>query len=175
MASPDSGTLCAAPAEVPTDIATTPDLPPFNPYAAPEQIFECLPDGLPTTPAVAPEHAYHEKANALPLLPAAAECLEPGVKSFWTTMSTSRSLDVKLPSECAAIICWSRIPRLTGTTLMELLRYYDQLTSSSDSEVSAMLMEGFTTTLSAVEWVEDDSSPLMPGSLTCDVVVWYTT
>jgi len=90
-------------------------------------------------------------------------------------MSTYRSLDVKLPSECAATICWSRTPKLKGATLMELLRYYDELTSSSNSDVSAMLMEGFTTTLSAVEWVEDDSSRPTPGFLTCDAAVWYTT
>ena len=175
MASNDSCTLCASPAEVPTDVATTPDLPPFNPYAAPEQIFECLPDGLPTHTPVAPEHAYHEKEHVLPLLLEASARLERELLAYWLTMGTYRLLDVNLPSESVANTCSSHTPRLTGATLMQLCEYFEDINSSSDLDENDMLMAGCITTLSAVEWVEDESSRRVPGSLTYDAATAYIT
>jgi len=168
-------TLCASPATIPTDVANTPDLPTFNPYRAPETYDICPPDVPPTHTPVNPVDAYYEKENALPLLLEASARLERELSAYWLTMGTYRLLDVNLPSESVANTCSSHTPRLTGATLMQLCEYFEDINSSSDLDENDMLMAGCITTLSAVEWVEDGSSRRVPGSLTYDAAIAYTT
>jgi len=147
----DSTTLRASPATIPTDVASTPDLRPFDPYRAPETYNICPPHVLPSHTPVNLVDAYHEKEDVLPLLLEASARLERELSAYWLTMTTYRLLDVNLPSESVVNTCSSHTPRLTGATLVQLCEYFEDINSSSDLDENDMLMAGYITTLSAVE------------------------
>jgi len=48
---------------------------------------------------------------------------------------------------------------------------YEELNSNSDLDMNGMLMEECITTLSAVRWVENESTPCPPGFLTYNATI----
>jgi len=175
MDSNDSTTLRASSATIPTDVASTPDLPPFDPYRAPERYGLCPPHVLPSQTPVNPVDAYHQKEDALPLLLEASARLEQELSPSWLTLTTYLLLNVNLASESVVNTSSSHTPRLTGASLMQLCEYFEDINSSSDLDENDMLMAGCITTLSAVEWVEGESSRRVPGSLRCNAAIVYIT
>jgi len=156
---------------VATDVATTPDLPPFDPYKAPEQLLPWTAKNLPTTTPREGEHPPAPEVNPLHVLSEVAIRLERYHLKYWTTMSTYRLLDTHLPYESLANTCSSLTPEQTGAVWATLSTTYDELNLNSDLDMNGMLMEECITTLSAVRWVENESTPCPPGFLTYNATI----
>ncbi|PUU72859.1 hypothetical protein B9Z19DRAFT_1136512 [Tuber borchii] len=85
------------------------------------------------------------------------------VPGWWQHLTLNQTLDPYLAAESVRNTLWSHTPVVTASRLTRLWTYLDAITSNLYSDQSAMQMEDFITTLSAVEWAEGDSSPV-----TCD-------
>ncbi|PUU76590.1 hypothetical protein B9Z19DRAFT_1129577 [Tuber borchii] len=85
------------------------------------------------------------------------------VPGWWQHLTLNQTLDPYLAAESVQNTLWSHTPVVTASRLTRLWTYSYAITSNLYSDQSAMQMEDFITTLSAIEWAEGDSSPV-----TCD-------
>ncbi|PUU81913.1 hypothetical protein B9Z19DRAFT_1062252 [Tuber borchii] len=72
------------------------------------------------------------------------------VLGWYTHLTLVQLLDPFLTQESVQNSCWLGTPIVTTSRLMQLWTYLNEITSSLDLQVSRMMMEDFTTTLSAV-------------------------
>ncbi|PUU73417.1 hypothetical protein B9Z19DRAFT_1069016 [Tuber borchii] len=85
------------------------------------------------------------------------------VPGWWQHLTLNQTLDPYLAAESVQNTLWSHTPVVTASRLTQLWTYLDAITWNLYSDQSAMQMEDFITTLSAVTWAEGDSKPV-----TCD-------
>ncbi|PUU82246.1 hypothetical protein B9Z19DRAFT_1121009 [Tuber borchii] len=74
-------------------------------------------------------------------------------------LTLNQTPDPYLAAQSVQNTLWSHTPVVTASRLTRLWTYLDAITLNLYSDQSAMQMEDFITTLSAVEWAEGDSNP----------------